>query len=121
MPVSKRSDRGDSWWLDYYFKGRRYRQKIGGTKRKAEDAMADIRSRIAAGTFVPPQERKQQESLGPQPVLFEDFASAEYLPWSEVNHSAKHHSLQEMCVSSLSPTSEGGISTKSHRSSWMTT
>ena len=93
MAVSKRSDRGDSWWLDYYYQGKRHRQKIGGTKRKAEDAMADIRSRIAAGTFVSPDERKQEESSEIKPIVFKDFAQDEYLPWSETHHSVQHHRL----------------------------
>ncbi len=34
--------RNGNWWIDYYYQDRRYRQKIGTTKRNAEEALARI-------------------------------------------------------------------------------
>ena len=87
--------KNETWWIDYYYQGKRCRQKIGTRKKDAEEALNQIKVKIAAGDFVPLEERKCQESLEPQSVLFETFAKEEYLPWSEVKHSAKHHILQK--------------------------
>ena len=86
--------RKESWWIDYYYLGRRYRQKIGA-KRKAEDALAEVRTRIATGVFVPPDKRRHEEAFVRRPVLFAAFIEAEYLPWSKVEHSTKHHDVQK--------------------------
>jgi integrase len=83
--------KNETWWIDYRYKGRRYRQKIGTRKRDAEEALSQIKVKIAAGEFVPMEERKRQESLEPQSVLFETFAKEEFLPWSQMQHSANHH------------------------------
>ena len=44
--------------------------------------------------------RMAQEALEPKAVLFADFAKDEYLPWSELNHSAKHFTHQKSIVGS---------------------
>lgn len=97
--------RGKNWWIDYYYQDKRYRQKIGTTKQGAEEALSHIRVQIAAGAFVPPEERrrleaerKRQEEAKPKPISFEDFATKSYLSWSEVNHSPNHHRLQQSIV-----------------------
>jgi len=90
MTVYKRKDRdgGDVWWIDYYYQGTRYRQKIGA-KRKAEGAMAEIRSKIAAGDFVAPDKRTAPAEK--VQFTFAKFAEEEFLPWSGMQHSEKHH------------------------------
>jgi len=90
--------RRGTYWIDYYYRDRRYRQKIGSRRRDAEEALSKIKVKVAAGEFVPPEERKRAEAFQRQPIAFETFALEEYLPWSEVNHSAKHHRLQESIV-----------------------
>jgi integrase len=84
----------DSWWIDYYYLGKRHRQKIGA-KRKAEDALSQIRTKIAAGDFVAPDERQEQDLLVRRAVDFADFARREFLPWSAVEHATKHHDVQK--------------------------
>jgi integrase len=86
--------RKESWWIDYFHEGRRYRQKIGA-KRKAVDALAAVMSKRAAGEFIAPDKRRQMAALERKPILFETFAREEYLPWSETHHSAQHHRLQQ--------------------------
>ena len=95
MAVTRKNS---AWWIDYYYQGRRHRQKIGSRRKDAEEALARIKVKIAAGEFVPPQERQRQEALERQSVPFRDFAAGEYLPWSEVNHSPNHHRLQESII-----------------------
>jgi integrase len=82
---------GDTWWIDYQYQGTRYRQKIGTRKKDAEEALSKIKVKIAAGEFIPPEERKREEAFQRQPVLFETFALEEFLPWSQGQHSANHY------------------------------
>ncbi len=89
--------KNSAWWIDYYCQSRRYRQKIGFRRKDAEEAFSRIKVQIAAGEFVPPQERRRLESLE-RHSAFRDFAVDEYLPWSEVNHSPNHHRLQESII-----------------------
>lgn len=97
--------RGNNWWIDYYYQERRYREKIGTTKTAAETALNQIKVKIAAGDFIPPEERKsieeerkRQEEARPKPVMFEDFAVKELLPWSEVTHSVRHYGNQQLIL-----------------------
>jgi integrase len=89
--------RGD-WWIDFYYQGRRYRQKIGTRKKDAEQALSQIKVKIASGEFVPLEERRRQESMRPEHVLFEAFAKDEFLPWSEMEHSTRHHVRLESII-----------------------
>ena len=50
-------------WIDYYYLGKRCRQKIGTRKKDAEEALNKIKVKIAAGEFVPSEERERRESL----------------------------------------------------------
>ena len=97
MAVFKRNG---AYWIDYYdYTGRRYRRKIGYRRRDAEEALAQTRVKIAAGDFVPPDERKRQEKAR-RSVAFESFATTEFLEWSKVDHARSHHSQQRMIVKS---------------------
>ena len=42
-----------TWWIDFYYQGKRHRQKIGTKKKDAEDALNQIKVKIAAGDYVP--------------------------------------------------------------------
>lgn len=90
--------KNEKWWIDYYYLGKRRRQKIGTVKKDAEEALNKIKVKIAAGEFVPLDEGKRQASLEPQPVLFETFAVEDFLPWSEVTHSSRHFGNTELIV-----------------------
>ncbi len=80
-----------TYWIDYYFQDRRYRQKIGSRRRDAEEALSKIKVKIVSGEFTTPEERKREEAFRQQPLLFETFAQDEFLPWSKEQHSARHH------------------------------
>ncbi|MFH1620103.1 MAG: hypothetical protein ABIG11_09420 [bacterium] len=45
--------RGNTWWIDYYFHGRRMREPVGESKTLAKQALAKREFEIAAGKFYP--------------------------------------------------------------------
>lgn len=67
--------------------GQRYRQKFGNSRRNAEEALSKIKLQIVAEEFIPLEERQRREAFQRQPILFEDFALDEFLPWSTIQHS----------------------------------
>jgi integrase len=91
--------RNGTWWIDFYYQDKRHRQKIGTTKKGAETALNQIKVKIAAGEYVPQEELKRQEALKPKPVIFENFAIQEFLPWSQMEHSANHHDRLRLVIS----------------------
>ena len=88
--------KNEAWWIDYYYQGKRCRQKIGTRKKDAEEALNQIKVKIAAGNFVPMEEQKRREALEQQPILFETFAKEEFLPWSQMKHSLRHQGNLEI-------------------------
>jgi integrase len=84
------------WWIDYYHEGRRYRQKIGSRRRAADEALSRVKVKIAAGDFVSPDQRRQEEAFERKPMLFETFVFEEFLPWLEVEHSRSHFVRQSV-------------------------
>ena len=91
--------RKETWWIDFYYQGKRYRQKIGTKKKDAEEALSRVKVKIAAGDFVPAEEREPEEATRPPPILFETFGLEQFLPWSKMQHSANHHNQQRMILS----------------------
>ena len=81
--------RKDAWWIDCFFEGKRHRQKIGA-RRKAEDALADVRTKIASGDSVAPN-RRVSTSESADILTFRTFTEDAFIPWSEMQHSATHH------------------------------
>jgi hypothetical protein len=88
MAVYKKKD---NWWIDYYYQGRRHREKIGTRKRDAEDALNQIRVQITTGTFLSAAERAKAEESKPKPISLTTFADEEFTPWSKGHHSDKSH------------------------------
>ena len=73
--------KNNAWWIDYRdHKGKRHRQKVG-PKKKAEETLIRIRSKILSGEFIDPAEEKRREKQNP---LFRTYAT-EYLEWSKAN------------------------------------
>jgi len=62
--------KNDSWWIDYYANGRRYREKIGDSKTLAENVLRKRKLEIAENKFLDVKRDKK--------IKFEDFAD-EYL------------------------------------------
>ena len=79
--------KNDAWWIDYRdHKGKRHRQKVG-PKKKAEETLIRIRSKVLTGEFVDPEEEKRREKQNP---LFRDYAN-EYLEWSKANKARRSY------------------------------
>lgn len=69
--------RGDNWYIDFYFKGQRIRKCIGPSRKGAEKVIAKRKAAIAENKFL--DVRKD-----PEPVMFHEFAK-EYLEWAKAN------------------------------------
>jgi len=70
--------KGKNWYIDYYFKGKRKRKKIGHSKKLAEQVLKDVQLKITKGEYLGVYEEKK--------VLFENFTK-EYLEYSKTNKS----------------------------------
>ncbi len=72
--------RGQNWYIDFKFKGRRVREAIGPSRKSAEKIIAKKKTEIAENKYL--DIRKE-----PEPVKFNDFAK-EYLKWAKTNKKA---------------------------------
>jgi len=80
--------KGKNWWIDFYHQGKRFRRKVGPSKKVAEMALADVQVRIAKKEFLGIREPKR--------ILFKDFA-LEYLEYSKAN-KAKSSYLRDRTI-----------------------
>ncbi|MFC2169765.1 hypothetical protein ACFLRM_04285 [Acidobacteriota bacterium] len=62
--------RGTIWWIDYYYRGRRFREPVSESKKEALSALASRKGDIVKGHFELPMDRTD--------LWFDEF-SAEYL------------------------------------------
>lgn len=70
--------KGKNWYIDYYFKGKRKRKKIGPSRKLAEQVLKDVQIKIVKGEYLGVYEEKK--------ILFEDFAK-QYLEYAKANKS----------------------------------
>jgi len=68
--------KGKNWYIDYYFKGRRKRKKIGPSKKLATQVLKDVQLKIAKGEYLGIYEEKK--------IAFNDYAK-QYLAYSKAN------------------------------------
>ena len=68
--------KGSSWYIDYYFQGRRKREKIDPNRKLAESVLAKRRTQIAEKRFLDVLERPK--------IKFGELASA-YLDYAKTN------------------------------------
>jgi integrase len=76
--------RGDAWYTDFYFDGRRYRRRIPGARVRHEAVQAE--TKIRNDLF--------QKAYGP--TILKDkplakFAQEDFLPWAENNKKQPRH------------------------------
>jgi integrase len=86
--------RGDTWYIDYVYNGRRYRKRAGHSKRVAELTLKDIELKI-----------ERRENLGIQDqkkITFAVFAE-EYLKYAKTNKSARTYDLNVGNIRELGP------------------
>ena len=63
--------RGNIWWIDYYFKGERLRESVSSSRKEAMEALEARRGDIVRSRFELVRKNRRQ-------TTFEDFA-CEYL------------------------------------------
>jgi integrase len=86
--------RGKFWYLDYAYKGKRFRKRIGQSKKVAELTLKDIEVKIAKGEYLGIHDSKK--------VLFENYAN-EYLVYARTNKSANSYRLNITNLRTLVP------------------
>ena len=70
--------RGNQFWIEFRFKGQRYREAIGPDEKLAKDVLAKRRVEIRENRFFPNKQRELPS------IRFHDYAK-EYLQWARVN------------------------------------
>ena len=75
--------RGENWYIDFTFKGKRIREAIGPSRKGAQKVINKKKAEIAENKFL--DVRKD-----PDPIPFYDFAK-EYLQWSKTNKKASSY------------------------------
>lgn len=60
--------RGKTWYIDYYFQGKRHKEAVGPSKKEAEAALGKIKGEIRTGKFFGRMIRRD--------VVFDDLADA---------------------------------------------
>lgn len=91
--------RGETWYVDYYFAGRRTRKKVGG-RRDAENALAAVKADILRGEYRFKAERK---------IRFEKFAE-EYLKYAKANK--RSWAREEIALGHFNPFFAGKLLTR---------
>src|SRR4030042_6609478 len=69
--------RGDNWYIDFTFKGKRIRESIGPSRKDAEKIIAKKKTEVVENKYL--DIRKD-----PDPIKFHDFA-VQYLDWAKTN------------------------------------
>lgn len=76
--------RGNNWYIDFWFKGQRIRESIGHSQKNAEKVIAKKKTEIVENKYL--DIRKE-----PDPIKFHEFAK-EYLTWAKTNKKASTYS-----------------------------
>jgi integrase len=83
---------GKNWYIDYYYKGRQKRKKIGPHKKLAMQVLKDVKLKIAKGKYLGIFDEKK--------MLFEDYAK-QYLDFSRINKSPTTYKRDRHSIDSL--------------------
>jgi len=86
------------WYIDYTFQNKRFRKRVGHSRRMAELALKDIDVKIAKREHLGIQEEKK--------IVFEDYA-VKYLEYAKVNKSQKTLILNEGNIKAMAPLFKG--------------
>ncbi len=76
--MSKIFQRRETWYIDFTYQGKRYREAVGPDEDLALDVLSKRKVEIRENRFFP------DKQTGPDPIRFHDFAK-EYLKWSIAN------------------------------------
>jgi integrase len=78
--------KGTNWYIDYYFKGRRKRRKIGPSKKLAHQVLKDVHVKIAKGEYLGVYDEKK--------IPFEEFGK-QYLAYSKANKAPSTYTRRD--------------------------
>jgi integrase len=81
--------RGNSWWIEYKYKKKRYREAVGPDENLAIDVLAKRKVEIRENRFFPDKQKDVD------PIRFHDFAK-EFLEWAKANHKSSSRA-RELC------------------------
>lgn len=73
--------RGNQYWIEFRYKGNRYREAVGPDEKLAEDVLSKRRVEIRENKFFPGKQKEMPQ------VRFHSFAK-DYLKWAKVNKKA---------------------------------
>jgi integrase len=91
--------RGENWYVDFAFHGKRIREMIGPSRKGAEAVIAKRKTEIAEGKFLDIQK-------GPVPIKFHEFAK-EYLAYSKTNKKSSTYTRELAIMRSFDREFEG--------------
>jgi len=90
--------RGKFWYIDYAYKGKRFRKRIGQSKKVAELTLKDIEVKIAKGEHLGIHDSKK--------ILFESYGNV-YLEYAKTNKADKTYELNISNLHALTPFFQG--------------
>jgi len=93
--------RGENWYIDFTFHGKRIREMIGPSRKGAEKVIAKRKAEIAENKYL--DVRKD-----PAPTLFHDFAK-KYLQWAETNKKPSSYARDFYIMRILDKEFEGKV------------
>ncbi len=84
--------KGDNWYIDYYFKGKRKRKKVGPSKKLAMQVLKDVQVKLAKGEYLGVYDEKK--------ITFEDM-TRQYLAYSKTNKAASSYNRDRYSIRRL--------------------
>jgi len=90
--------KGNNWYIDYYYKGKRKRKKVGPSKKLAQQVLKDVQVKIAKGEYLGVYDEKK--------VTFEEMAE-QYLSYSKTNKAPSSYERDRYSVKQLLSAFEG--------------
>jgi len=91
--LNLREAKHKNYWIEFYFKGRRIRERVGPNRQLAETVLAKRKVEIKEGKFL-------DKKKAPPRIKFRDFVEKHYIPWVKANNKSapqKIRLLKTLC------------------------
>jgi integrase len=85
--LNLREAKHKNYWIEFYFRGRRKRERIGPNRDLAETVLAKRKVEIKEGKFL-------DKKKTPPKIKFKDFVEKEYVPWVERNNKSADRKIR---------------------------
>ena len=85
-----KSERDESYYIDYYFQGRRKREKIGPNKREAEIVLGKRKAQIREGKFFDVKRNEKIKFKDFAKIYLESYSKPNKKSWQRDEASIKH-------------------------------